>query len=376
MIARGWNRFWFAETPLTRLAIFRMLILAVAIWGAVGLGHEALSDARAVSAGSLPRPWQAIYLFEILGLRPIGLETAQWVYRVLIGACVCGIVGLFTRTACLVAMLGFFYWTGLVYSFGKPHHDKIALAFALVALPFAPVGARLSLDALLRRCWGMIFGKVREHRETSPWATFPLRLTQVTIALGYFFAGGSKLVLGGLEWMNGYTLQGGMLLFEAEWSALFAQNRWLCQILSIGFVPLQVTFPLVLVWPRLAWLYVPAMTAFHLTTWKTMHTGPYVCLWFTLSAFLPLESLCSYLRDALVRLPWAFKVLIGAVVAGFLWLTFWVFFAQLSWWALPLLAVPLAGMWVSGVGRRSLPAALEGSDRSEPRRAVRRERAS
>jgi hypothetical protein len=174
------------------------------------------------------------------------------------------------------------WWTGLAYSFGKPHHDKVALAFAIASLPFARVGAAVSLDAVVARLRGR---PVRQRQIGG----MPIRLTQLSLALGYCAAGCSKLVIGGLDWFNGYTLQGIMLGHDKEWSRVFASSVGLAQLQSFGVVFVQVTFPIVLLWPRAGWFYLPAATSFHLMSWKTMDTGPYMRLWLLLVAFLPLE---------------------------------------------------------------------------------------
>jgi predicted DCC family thiol-disulfide oxidoreductase YuxK len=213
-------------------------------------------------------------------------------------------IGLLSRLSCAIGLLLFLYWTGLAYSFGKPHHDKIALTFALLALPLSPLGARLSLDALIARVRRAGRGAdPAAMPETSRFAGFPILLTQITIALGYFLAGASKLWLGGLDWMNGYTLQGIVMEHDNTWSAFFAQSRLLCRANSVGLVLTQTCFPLVFVWRPLLWYFVPAATLFHLITWKTMDTGPYMRLWLTMAAFLPLEQVPAILRRWLHASP-------------------------------------------------------------------------
>jgi len=122
-------------------------------------------------------------------------------------------------------------------------------------------------------------------------------LTQITLAIGYFGAGAAKLVLGGTEWFNGYTLQGIMLGHDGDWSRAFAGSVAWCRLQSVGVVLVQALFPLVLVWPRSRWFFLPMATLFHLMTWKTMDTGPYMRVWLLLFAFVPMERI----PDALHR---------------------------------------------------------------------------
>ena len=306
----AWDRFWFAERSLVRLAVFRILVLALVLADLIAYSSTALADAAAVSAGTFSKTWTPIYLFEVLGLEPIGIGTARLVYAVALAATCLGILGLFTRASCLVAAVLCIYWTGLVYSTGKVHHDKVTLAFTLMALPLAPVGARLSLDAFLARLRrARAGGDPRAVPERSGLAGVPLLLCQLTLAIGYGFSGVTKIAVSGFEWANGYTLMGILVRYDNVWSAAVTQSPELCQLLSVGALVTQGTFPLVLLLPFLRWYYLPAAVAFHVTTWQAMDTGPYMTLWYLLIAFLPLERIPAWV-GARPRSPgrWLFRL--------------------------------------------------------------------
>ncbi|MCI0585531.1 MAG: HTTM domain-containing protein [Planctomycetes bacterium] len=343
----AWDRFWFGEAPLLRLALFRIVVLATALWGLRYYGAAVEQHARGEAAAFLHRPWRPIYLFEALGIGPIGPDAFGIVSTILFVALGLGILGLFTRLSCLAAALLTFYWVGTFYSYGKPHHDFVALAFALFALPFAPVGARLSLGSALARWRRAGRGGVPEGKpEVGPWAGLPLRVTQVTLAVGYFFSGATKLVQAGGEWINGYTLQGMMLEFDAPWTPFFAQHRVPLVLISAGILLLQTTFPLVLAFPRLRWVYLPSAALFHVVAWKTMSTGPFVTLWFTFACFLELERVPGFLGRLLRTGPWALRLLravpIAAAGLGILSL----YFLQVpEWLGLGLIPVAIAGIF-------------------------------
>lgn len=336
----AWRRFWFADVSLVRVAAFRVLILTLALHDLIAYSSTAFADAAAVSAGAVVKPWNPIVLFQALGLQPIGSETARVVFAVGALACVTGILGLATRVSCLVAACTCTYWTGLVYSFGKVHHEKVALTFALFALVLAPVGARLSLDAVIARVRRARRGAdPREVPERSDLAGVPLRLTQVTMALGYSFAGLTKLAVSGPEWANGYTLMSYCLQYDNALSGFLAQEVWVSRLLSIGALFVQASFVVVLFAPRLAWFYLPSVVLFHLSTWWAMDTGPYVTLWFCGVAFVPLERVPDWLargwRAGALRC--AFTVLLALVVGvGCLW----VLYATLPRWTL-IASLPL-----------------------------------
>lgn len=325
-LVEGWRRFWFTESSLVRVAAFRILILTLALHDLIAYSSTAFADAAAVSAGAVAKPWSPIVLFQALGLQPIGTPTATLIFWVGVAACTAGIFGLFTRLSCLVAACTCTYWTGLVYSFGKVHHEKVALTFALFALVLAPVGARLSIDALLARVRRARKGEdPRQAPEVSELAGVPLRLTQVTMAFGYTFAGLTKLAVSGVEWANGYTLMSYCLQYDNELSGFLAQEVWVSRLLSIGALFVQATFFVVLIFPRLAWFYLPSVVLFHLSTWWAMDTGPYMTLWFCGVAFLPLERVPDWIGRGL-RAGWlrrAFTVGLSLVVgSGCLWLLY------------------------------------------------------
>ena len=85
---------------------------------------------------------------------------------------------------------------------------------------------------------------------------WPLKTAHALMALTYFSTGLSKLVFGGLRWMNGYTLQAYLLADglrrDLPLGVWMAQHRTLCVLLSIGTVVFELTFCISLIRPRTA----------------------------------------------------------------------------------------------------------------------------
>jgi len=316
VIARLLRRFWIGfervmapRVPATRLGVFRAIVCLVALYDVMLWSTAVLSAAAEVGDGTTSQPWTPIFLFQVLGVQPIGTETAEVLYLVAVISLLCGVVGLGSRLSCLVAAVCFYWWSGLAYSWGKPHHDKVALAITLAALPFARVGAGFSIDAFLKRRRRRAPGCERTVR------AMPIRLAQITLAFGYGGAGLSKLILGGPEWFNGYTLQGIMLGHDGYLSRWVGQSPTLCQLQSVGVVFVQAAFPLVLFWSRLRWFFLPMATFFHLMTWMTMDTGPYMRVWLMLFAFVDLEKVPAALVAGLRRGPWSACLTVLGVTA-------------------------------------------------------------
>jgi hypothetical protein len=293
--ASFWERYWFGEASLVRLAALRIILLAATLFGVLRFTHGVLQGADGADFAFLSNQWRPIYAFEMLHIGPMGPELARVVLIVLLAAIAFGILGLFTRTACALAAVLTFLWVGTLYSYGKPHHDFVVLMFGLLALPLGPVGARISIDSLRRRLRrARDGGDPLEVPSHAPLAALPVHVVQLTAVLGYFFAGATKLIASGPAWINGYSLQGHMLAFDSPWTEYFASNSEVCRLMSVGLIAIQATFPLILLGGALRWLYLPGAVAFHLIAMQTMETGSFLTLWFTLAAFISLEKLPYY----------------------------------------------------------------------------------
>ncbi len=337
------DRCFLAPVPAARLGALRALVCGVALYDVWLYAGLVFADAKAVSTTGAERPWTPLFFMQVLGLDPVGLEVANLVFVVGTVALLLGLVGVLSRWSCAVGALAFFYWSGLAYSFGKPHHDKVALAFALMALPFANVGARVSVDAVLTAWWQRRRGY--HVFPIAPVSGLPIWITQFTLAVGYCGAGSAKLLLGGVDWFNGYTLQGIMLGHDGAWSRAFASSVFWCQVQSLGVVFVQTAFPLVLLWPRSRWFFLPAAMGFHLMTWMTMDTGPYMRVWLLLFAFTPMEQIPATLHAGCRRGPLpAILTVVG--VGAFVALVVGVANQVLPLWALLAGLLWLFGAWV------------------------------
>jgi hypothetical protein len=318
-LADGWDRYWFGEASLVRLGAFRVVMMLTAAYAVFQHRDTLLVQVASGTPEYVQRAWNPIYSFQVLGVGTPSAALASALFTATLVAIALGAAGLFTRATCALAALLTWFELGTVYSLGQPHHDCIALVLGLFALPFAPSGARVSLDALLARLRG------RALPDTAAWAALPWRFTQVTAALGYFFAGASKLAIGGWTWLNGYSLQAIMLHCHGDWTPFFARSVLACRVMSLGLVLVQATFPIALFWKRSRWFYVPAAVSFHLLTWKTMDTGPYLTLLFTLASFVPLDQVPAFVRAHVTRGPIPGRVAWAAGIAAAAWFVAWLY---------------------------------------------------
>lgn len=348
----AWRSFWFAPVPLTRLAVFRVLVMALAFVELRAYTPAFLAGAELAHSGVEGAFWNPIFALTALDLEPPSPELAALCVRIGAVAALCGIVGLFSNLSCAVAASSLLYTAAMVYSFEKVHHDKVALAFTLLVLPLAPIGARLSLDASIARffrAWRRSEPAPRDTLgDTSVFAGFPMRCTQVTLAIGYGCAGLSKLIIAGPQWANGYTLMGYLAEFELPWSPWFVGGVVRMTAFSIFALGLQLAFPLILIWPRLAWLFVPAAISNHIVNWMTLDTGPYASLWILTLAFVPFEQVPGWVREGLRSRSWPRRVFALVAPLAPTLLIGWLWFAHyLPPWSAFLAVAMLAMLWRS-----------------------------
>ena len=175
-------------------------------------------------------------------------ETFTFLYRATFAAGLLALVGLFTRLSLFLFAAGTWIFVAHLFSYGDRHHTEALFAIFLMLLVFAPSGERLSVDALLRRRRGV------EPAGMSEFAVWPLKVTHVLLCLTYFSAGMAKMLHSGLEWMNGYTLQGHTLADALSRGhpvgVWLAQQHTLAVLLSVFTILFELFFWVSLVLPR------------------------------------------------------------------------------------------------------------------------------
>jgi hypothetical protein len=266
-----WNGWWFPATPLVHLAICRIVAVGAQLfWFFPNLEeHRNLlaKNADFIEPQLLTRVITAIVPRDLF-FTPDNFSLLYWVTA---AAGLAALVGLFTRTSLLVFALGTWVFVAHLFSYGDRHHTEALLAIFLMVLPLAPVGARLSLDALLRR--RRAGAGAADPPQASDLAIWPLKLTHVLFAMTYFSAGISKLLYSGPRWLNGYTLQahtfGDAIERGHPLGIWLAQQHTLAVALSIFTIALEVGFFVSLFLPRLVPLFLLAALGFQVGLYVT-----------------------------------------------------------------------------------------------------------
>jgi uncharacterized membrane protein YphA (DoxX/SURF4 family) len=201
---------------------------------------------------------------------PQGLTAVYWVTM---AAGLLAVIGLLTRPALFVYALGYAFFVSHAYSYADVHHREALYAMFVLALAFAPAGDRLSVDALLRRRRAERAGPAAARDDRTDLAMWPLRFLHVLLAMTYFSTGITKLLSGGLRWMNGYTLQNA--IFSDAINRGIPLGIWLshqhtlCILMSIGTILFETLFFVSLFVPRLAPYFFAGGLLFHIGLFVT-----------------------------------------------------------------------------------------------------------
>ena len=238
-----WNAFWFPTTTTRNLAIARIIAVAAQLfWFFPSLNDQLdllKNNSEFINPQLLIRGISAIVPREVF-FTPSAFTVLYWVT---FAAGILALVGLFTRASLFVFALGIWILVAHLYSYADVHHEATVFAIFLLSLALSPSGESLSLDALLRRRRGRLV-------DTAMW---PLKLAHVLLALTYFSTGISKVIVGGLQWINGYTLQD--YVFTDAMARGFPLGIWLAQqhtvaiLLSVFTVLFELFFFVSLILP-------------------------------------------------------------------------------------------------------------------------------
>ncbi len=276
-LADRWNNYWFCPAPLFDLAVVRLALagvhLLVLVFPYSLLTIPPVSMFEEV-AGLPDSSYNPIVIVKLLSA-PFGADwrptadNLHLVHNVAIGAASLAFIGLATRLALLVTVACAFFIVGHSYSYGEYHHMETVPLLAMALLAFSPCNAKLSVDAWLRRRFGGAPAPTLHAM-----ARWPLLMVAWLFSLIYMSAAVCKLGGGGLDWLNGYTLQAYMmqdaLYWRTELGPIFAQEHTFMWLLGWFTLIFEGFFWIVLVRPRWGWLLALTGISFHLGIFMTM----------------------------------------------------------------------------------------------------------
>ena len=218
---RGLNSFLFFPAPATGLALCRLIFFG---WLFCWYFNDDLSLV-ALQPSQTFRP--------ILLLRGFGMENLPSRELLLIltpiwkGALLMACFGLMTRFSSAVACLLGFYLLGLTHSFYKINHSDGALIFTMAFFAMSRAGDVFSLDRWLAKSGGRQLPPVPDTGEYR----WPIQMARIVFSIVFCWAGITKLINGGTEWMFSENLN------NVLWYAKLTRDSIIRLDLSPAFVP-------------------------------------------------------------------------------------------------------------------------------------------
>ena len=261
-----WDAYWFPESTPLYLCLSRIIVVGIQL-----LFFLPSMDKHFSLLDKLPDfidPQLIISAIAAIFPREHYFTHANFLllYWVMVVAGITALIGLFTRTSVFIFALGTMFFVAHEYSYGDRHHTEALWTIFIMCLAFSPSGARLSIDAFLRHRQRSA-GRPPEP-ETVDSAMWPLKFAHVLLSMTYFSTGASKLIAGGLMWMNGYTLQwytfGDAMRRGYPLGVWLGQQHDLAVVLSVFTVFFELFFFVSLLVPRAAPLFFLSAIFFHL----------------------------------------------------------------------------------------------------------------
>lgn len=257
-LAKAFDGFWFRPADPRNLAVCRMLFFGWLFLWYLGADFSFITGFPA--AFWTPQP-----LLAVLGLDRVPPESVVLTTRLIfLSGLLLTCVGLMTRSSILVAAVSGTYLLALTHSFHKTNHSDAALVLAMFVLAFSHCGRAWSLDAWLRS------KRARDANDRAGLTMhgeyrWPVQMVRLLVAITFFLAGAAKLRFGGMDWMFRDGLSNLLLRQHFAWQppldagVWLASQLWICRLLSVGTVVLELAAPLALISRGARALIIPGL---------------------------------------------------------------------------------------------------------------------
>jgi len=291
------NKVFFPETSVVRLAALRILLVAAwmilqPVWEVKSLLSRQL--ALLTNNDTFTDP-QAIIRFLSWAIGEETVRSEAFLTAVVYGSAALGflaLIGLFSRFTLFACALGNMIIVTHAYSYGDKHHPEALYLLTLMLISLAPCGRALSIDAWWRTRKGEVRGWGRSAKTTL--CTWPIVTAQLCLCMAYLMAGACKLKMGGLDWFNGYTMQTYLLqdgvLHDRPLGVWLAQYHWPAVFMSIGAVVFELSFFVVMLSRRSRWILLPAGISMHMGIF-ILQAAPFFTFMVLYSLWIPWERL-------------------------------------------------------------------------------------
>jgi len=239
-IVRAWNDFFFCPERPTPIALFRIL------YGVIVTANLALLrgdwfvwyGSRGFTTGAVAHRLQAGRPFGPIFLFPSGDSGSEAFFWILLFAAICLTIGFLSRVSAITVFLAFLslHHRNPTILNGADALMKI-IAFFLM---FAPCGAAISVDRLIRICRGQ---ETSELRSRIPWAQ---RMIQIELSVLYISTFWWKAI--GHTWLDGTATYYALHLGEfRHFPVPDVQNIWIIRFMTWSTLVTEFSMG-VLVW--------------------------------------------------------------------------------------------------------------------------------
>ncbi|QDH22642.1 hypothetical protein [Saccharibacillus brassicae] len=184
-----------------------------------------------------------VLVLRLMGLRWVNPQLLQVVSKLTIITWIAAIAGLFQPITGILTFLGFAFLHMVNAGALGAHHSKHSALYALFVMCFS-VSYDFSLDSLLAQYlnWPLLV-PIRSAFSSG----FAPMLLLLFLSYTMFAGGVSKLLYGGIGWLNGHALKYYIQHSPSRWpflSKLLVVSSKLCMILAIATVLIELIAPI------------------------------------------------------------------------------------------------------------------------------------
>lgn len=203
--------------------------------------------------------YKPVFLFKLLHL-PL---LSGWLFTIVYGVFIISVLGViilrYPGFSWVVAIL-FIIMQGYYFSFEKVDHGYATLTYATLLMPF-------------------FITELSQQTRKQNIQTWSLPVIQTAIAGAYLLAGLEKIFTGGFSWATAHTFRTYLSQHPTPLGEQVAESELLCTLLPVGALLFQLGFILMLFFPRLRYIFIPAGILFHVGTVLLFNIGAYFSPW-------------------------------------------------------------------------------------------------
>ncbi len=252
------NAFFYTETNVKSISVLRIIFFSYFIYLSYELVDELIAKQSLrlfykpfhfLSLANIPFPntytiitigiiWTSLHILIILNKKTL----------------LCTILSLTIFLLCQC-------WT---FSFEKTDHGYATITYVFLLFPFL-------LD--------------EQTKNTLLFKSWSLQLMRISIAMVYLLSSLEKIVTSQFSWLNPDNLKTYLSFHETALSKIVIQSDVLCFLFSVGSITIQLSFILIVFFPRLKWIWIIGGIIFHTGTLLLMNIGILLNPWILVYIF-------------------------------------------------------------------------------------------